>query len=74
MMKNDLSLIVGEFMIIWYECCWLVLVMIIHALDVDKYVVVVKLWWFYDFCENWLNMEKFEFDEFKWIDEVVRMN
>ena len=39
-----LLLIVGEFMIILYERCWVVLVMIIHALGVDKCVVMVKLW------------------------------
>jgi len=33
--------------------------MIIHALGVDSCVVVVKLWWFYDFCENGLKMKKF---------------
>jgi len=39
------------------------LVMIIHALDVDKCVVVVKLLCFYHFCENGLKIEKFDFDE-----------
>jgi len=34
-------LIVSEIMIIWYECCWVILVMIIHALGVNICVVVV---------------------------------
>jgi len=66
-----LLLIVGEIMIIWYECCCDVLVMIIYALGVGNYVVVVKLLCFYHFYENQL---KFDFDEFEWNDEVVRMN
>ena len=45
------------------------MLMIIHALGVDKYVVVVKLLCFYHFCENGLKTEKFDFDEFEWIDE-----
>ena len=40
------------------------MVMIIHALGVDKCVVVVKLLCFYHFCENGLKMEMFDFDEF----------
>jgi len=47
------------------------LVVIIHALGVDKCVVVVKLWCFYDFRENRLKVEKFDFDEFESINEVV---
>jgi len=47
-----LLLIVGEFMIIWYECCWIVLVMIIHALGVDKCVLVVILWLLWKWVEN----------------------
>jgi hypothetical protein len=41
------------------------LMMIIHALGVDTCVVEVKLLCFYDFCENRLKMEKFDFDEFE---------
>jgi hypothetical protein len=69
-----LLLIVGEIMIICYECCWVMLMIIIHALGVDKCVVVVKLWCFYDFCEIGLKLEKFDFDEFEWSDEVAKMN
>lgn len=47
------------------------LLMIIHALGIDKCVVVVNLWYFCDFCKNGLKMEKFDFDEFEWSDEVV---
>jgi hypothetical protein len=39
--------------------------MIIHALGVDKCVVVVKLWCFCDFCKNGLKIKKFDFDEFE---------
>jgi hypothetical protein len=42
-----------------------ILVMIIHALGVDKCVVVVKLLCFYDFCENGLKVEGFDFNEFE---------
>jgi len=69
-----LLLIVGEIMIIWYECCWVIFVMIIHALGVDKYVVVVELWYFCDFYKNGLKMEKFDFDEFEWIHDEVVLN
>ena len=64
---NTLLLIVSQLMIIWYNWCWVVLVIIIHALGVDKCVAVVKLWWLYDFCENELKMKKLDFDEFEWI-------
>jgi len=67
-------MIVGEIMILWYECYWVMLVMIIYVLDVDKCVIVVKLLCFYDFCENGLKMKKFYFDEFEWINGVVMMN
>jgi len=52
MMKNDVVvLIVGEIMIIWYECCWVMLMMIIHALGIDKCVVV-----FYDILWKWIKI------------------
>jgi len=41
------------------------LVVMIYELGDDKYVVVVKLLCFYDFCENGLKVEEFDFDEFK---------
>jgi hypothetical protein len=41
------------------------LMMIIHGLRDDKCVVVVELLCFYDFCENELKMEMFDFDEFE---------
>jgi len=37
-----LLLIVGEIMIIQYNCCWVMLLVSIHALGVDESVVVVK--------------------------------
>jgi len=49
------------------------LVLIIHELGDDKCVVVVKLC-FYDICENGLEVEKFDFEEFEWINGVVMMN
>lgn len=69
-----LLLIVGEITIIWHECCWVVLMMIIHALGVDKCVLGVKLLCFWNFCENRLKLEKFDLDEFEWINGVVVMN
>jgi len=51
-----LLLIVCEIKIIWYKWCWVVLVMIIHALGVDSCVVMFKLWWFYDFCQKGLKI------------------
>jgi len=44
------------------------LVMIIHELGDDKCVVVVKLLCFGDFCKNGSKLEKFDFDEFEWIN------
>ena len=37
-------------------------------------IVVLKLLCFHDFYENGLKMEKFDFDEFKWIDDVVELS
>jgi len=48
--------------------------MIIHALGVDKCVVVVKLWCFYDLCENGLKLRSLIFVEFEWINRVVMMD
>lgn len=50
------------------------LVMISHELGDDKCVVVVKLLCFGDFCGNELKQVKFEFYEFEWIDEVIRLS
>jgi len=46
----------------------------IYALGVDESIVVIELWWFYNFCENGLIMKKFDFDDFEWVKGVVRMN
>jgi len=46
----------------------------IYALVVDESIVVIELWWFYNFCENGLIMKKFDFDDVEWVKEVVRMN
>jgi len=37
-------------------------------------LINVLLWCFYDFCENGLKVEKFNFDEFEWFNGVVMMN
>ena len=58
-----LLLIIDEFMIICMNVVWYMLMMISHALSVDKCVVEAKLLYFFDFCENGLKMEKFDFDE-----------
>jgi len=50
------------------------LVMIINELDDDKCVVLVKLLCFDDFCENGLKVDKFDFDEFEWFNEVIMLS
>jgi len=43
-----LLFIVGEFMIMWYECCWIVLVMISHVLlllSCGDLINFVKMGW-----------------------------
>jgi len=37
-------------------------------------VLINVLLWFYNFCENGLKLEKFDFDEFEQINGVVVMN
>jgi len=69
-----LLLIVGVFMIIWYKWCWVVMLMIIHAMSVAICVVVIKLLLFDEFCEYGLKMEKFDFGELEWNDDGVVMN
>jgi len=84
-----LKWLLWEFDLKWWKwccfCCLLVmnpwlctmnvvgymLVVMIYELGDDKCVVVVKL---LCFCENGLKVEKFEFDEFEWINEVIMMN
>jgi len=73
-MKLLLLLIVDEFMKLCFEYCWFMLLMIIHALVVDKCVVMIKLFCFMSFCKNRSQMEKFDFGELEWIEDVVAMN
>jgi len=67
--------IVDEIINICYDCCWMMLLMTIHAWGVVNCIVVIQVvdclmnfWW------NWLRMKKLDFDEIEWVDEVVRMN
>ena len=60
-----LLLIVGEFMIICHECCWVCGGDDNSCIGIDKSVVVVKLLCFCHFCENGLKVEKFDFNEFE---------
>ena len=41
------------------------LLMLIHALGIDKCIVVVKLLCYNDFCEYELKMENVGFDDFE---------
>ena len=50
------------------------LLMWIHEFEGDTCVVVIKLLCLMSFCENGSQMEKFDFGEFEWIDNVVVMN
>ena len=58
-----LLLIVDEFMNLCLECCWVMFFTLIHSFNIDICVVVIKLSLFDEFCENGLEMEKFDFGE-----------
>jgi len=44
-----LLLIVDELMNLCVDCCWVMLLILIHALGIAKCVVVIKLLWFDEF-------------------------
>jgi len=70
-MKNDVVVVdCCKFMIICHECCWVYVGDDNSCIDVDK-CVVVKLLCFYHFFESGLKLEKFDFDEFEWINGIV---
>jgi hypothetical protein len=54
-----LLLIVDELTNLCLNCCWVMLLMLIHALGIAKYDVVMKVVVFDEFCENgskWRNV------------------
>jgi hypothetical protein len=58
-----LLLVVDEFMNLCLECCWVMLLMLIHVLGIDICVVVIKLLCLMLFCEDGSQMKKFDFGE-----------
>jgi len=58
-----LLLIVDEFMNLFLECCWNMLLMLIHTLGIAICVVVIKLLCLMSFCESGSQIENFDFGE-----------
>ena len=66
--------IVGEIMIMCYVCCWVMLLMMIHAVGITNCVVVIQfvvLWWIFGEMGQNGGISDFIFE---WVDDVVRMN
>jgi len=53
--------IVGEIMIICYDCCWVMLLKIIHALGVANCAIVIQVVLFDEFIMKWVKMKKCDF-------------
>jgi hypothetical protein len=61
--------IVGEIMNMWYECGWVILLMITYALGVAKCCdECCDVWWIF---VKLVKQDKFKIGEFKWVNDVV---
>ncbi len=58
-----LLLIVDELMNLCLDCCWIMLLMLIHALGNDIYVVVNKLSLFDELLSKWVTNGNVDFSE-----------
>ena len=69
-----LLLIIDELMYLCLDCCWIMLLILIHALGIAICVVLIQVVVFDVFLVKWVKKEKCDFWCFEWNVDVVVMN